>query len=153
MCELPPERGQRLRAHGLSARRALQGDGDVDPVREAMASGELDHLLRDPGHRFALAPLKMHPSRERQRDGGRQRMVELGREPLRGLDRNERLVGIAEQPLIRRELVARAGAGVVSAVEQGLISVSLSVVEREAALAVGGAHNRPAHAVAVEHSA
>ena len=63
-------------------------------------------------------------------------MIKLGREPLRVLDRGERSVGIAEYPLIRGELVARAGPSVVSAIEQGLGGVSRSIVERDAALAV-----------------
>src|SRR5262249_52345753 len=72
-------------------------------------------------------------------------MIELGGEPLRVLDRGEGSFGIAEQPLIRRQLIARARSGVVSAIEQGLGGVSLTVVERETALAVRGARGRAPH--------
>ena len=110
-----------------------------------MRGRELEHLLRDAGRGFALAPLVVEHGRHPEHDRRRQRMAELLDELLRITDERLSAIGIAEQPLHDRALVSAARSGIVARIHERLRRVLLFLVDRDPARHVWRRRRRFAH--------
>ena len=75
---------------------------------------------RDLGRKVVLAPLIVQPRREPVRDARGHRVVKRRGKPEGVAQGGQCSIRIAKEPLVGGELIARAGARIVAAVQQRL---------------------------------